>query len=151
MQWTFRSRPQDAVSPAVNDPRSTIPLSGSQRVAAPIAQSGIADRVAAPAAAPAGNRRGIYIAISVVVVVAALIAAGFAVVRLVRTTPAKNATPETVPAVPDTNSGIGALNTPPCQPNDSRCWSHLPMARRENPPRSPPSKREASPRRLRKI
>ena len=31
-----------------------------------------------------------------------------------------------MPAVPDTNSGIGTLNTPPCQPNDSRCWSHLP-------------------------
>ncbi len=107
-------------------PAPTIPLSGSQRVAAPIAQSGIADRVAAPAAASAGNRRGIYIAISVVVVVAALIATGFAVVRLVRNSPAKNTTSETVPAVPDTNSGIGTLNTPPCQPNDSRCWSHLP-------------------------
>ena len=105
-------------------PAPTIPLSGSQPVASPIAQSGIADRVAAPA--PAGNRRGIYIAISVMVVVAALIATGVAVVRLVRTTPARNATSETAPAVPDTNSGLGTLNTPPCQPNDSRCWSHLP-------------------------
>ena len=105
-------------------PAPTIPLSGSQPVASPIAQSGIADRVAAPA--PAGNRRGIYIAISVMVVVAALIATGVAVVRLVRTTPARNATSETAPVVPDTNSGLGTLNTPPCQPNDSRCWSHLP-------------------------
>ncbi|MFZ1973586.1 MAG: protein kinase [Candidatus Acidiferrales bacterium] len=105
-------------------PAPTIPLSGSQRVAAPIAQSGIADRVAAPA--PAGNRRGLYIEISVVVVVCALIATGVAVVRLVRTSPTKNATSETAPAVPDTNSGVGALSTPPCQPNDSRCWSHLP-------------------------
>ncbi|MGC1256423.1 MAG: protein kinase, partial [Candidatus Acidiferrales bacterium] len=105
-------------------PAPTIPLSGSQPVASPIAQSGIADRVPAPA--PAGNRRGIYIAISVVVVVAALIATGVAVVHLVRSAPAKNTASETVPAVPDTNSGLGTLNTPPCQPNDSRCWSHVP-------------------------
>jgi eukaryotic-like serine/threonine-protein kinase len=105
-------------------PAPTIPLSGSQPVAHPIAQSGIADRVAAPA--PAGNRRGIYIALSVVIVVAALIATGVAVVRLVRNSPAKNATSEPAPAAPDTNSGIGALSTSPCQPNDSRCWSHLP-------------------------
>ncbi|MGC2267608.1 MAG: protein kinase, partial [Candidatus Acidiferrales bacterium] len=108
-------------------PAPTIPLSGSQRVATPIAQSGIADRVAAPATA--GNRRGLYIAISVVVVVAALIATGVAVVRLVRTSPAKNATtsePTSAPTAPDTRSGIGALSTQPCQPNDSRCWSHLP-------------------------
>jgi serine/threonine protein kinase len=105
-------------------PAPTIPLSGSQRVAAPIAQSGIADRVAAPASA--GNRRGIYIALSVVVVVAALIATGVAVVRLVRTSPAKTSTSEPAPGAPDTNSGLGAVSTPPCQPNDSRCWSHLP-------------------------
>ncbi|MGA7913832.1 MAG: hypothetical protein WCA00_01255, partial [Candidatus Acidiferrales bacterium] len=105
-------------------PAPTIPLSGSQPIARPISQSGIADHIPAPA--PAANRRGIYIAISVVVVVAALIATGVAVVRLVRSSPAAHTISEPIPAVPDANVGAVPLNTPPCQPNDSRCWSHLP-------------------------
>ena len=109
----------------------TVPLATPQ----PAAQA--APPLAPPATAPviAGNRRGLYIALSALVVLLALVATGFAVMRLIR--PADHSASVTDPgaALPDAPStqtppaadpGAAALQALPCQPNDSRCWSKLP-------------------------
>jgi serine/threonine-protein kinase len=110
-------------------PAPTVPL------ATPQADGHASPQYAAAGAAPAhaGNRRGLYIAFSALVVFIALIATGVAVLRLIR--PAGRAT--SIPAssepaqsdtqsAPDSDPGAAALKALPCQPSDSRCWSKLP-------------------------
>jgi serine/threonine protein kinase len=71
----------------------TIPLSGS---AHQYAQARVPVAVVAPAQASAGNRRGLYIALSAVVVLAVLVAAGFGAKRWLGSRPIEDST--TAPA-----------------------------------------------------
>jgi serine/threonine protein kinase len=116
------------IFPPSSAPAPTVPLRTPQ------ADAHASPQYAAAEAAPAhaGNRRGLYIAFSALVVFIALIATGVAVLRLVR--PAGHATSIPAPSeptqsdaqsAPDTDPGA-ALKALPCQVSDSRCWSKLP-------------------------
>jgi serine/threonine-protein kinase len=116
------------IFPPSSMPAPTVPL-------APPPDTQTSPQYAAAGAAPAhaGNRRGLYIALSALVVFIALIATGVAVMRLIRPPDHTTSVPaSSEPAQSDTQSapvadpGAAALKTLPCQPSDSRCWSKLP-------------------------
>jgi hypothetical protein len=115
--------------PPSSAPAPTVPLATPQPDAHTSAQY---------AATPvrAGNRRGLYLALSALVVFIALIATGLAVMRLIQSRDHSASVPsasEPIPSdtaptqtAPDTDPGAAALKALPCQPSDSRCWSKLP-------------------------
>jgi eukaryotic-like serine/threonine-protein kinase len=105
----------------------TVPLATPTPVANS-SQASPAFAVAPPGASPAStaNRRGLFIALSLIIVLAALIATGFAVMRLLRPADHSTATVEPGGALSDAPSPLTSSQPPACQPNDSRCWSKLP-------------------------
>jgi eukaryotic-like serine/threonine-protein kinase len=116
------------IFPPSSTPAPTVPL-------APPPDAQASPQYAAAGAAPAhaGNRRGLYIALSALVVFIALIATGVAVMRLIRppdhttSVPASSEPAQSdTQSVPDADAGAAALKALPCQPSDSRCWSKLP-------------------------
>jgi serine/threonine protein kinase len=109
-------------------PAPTVPLATP-----PDAQASPQYAAVGTAPAHAGNRRGLYIALSALVVFIALIATGVAVMRLIRPPDHTTSVPaSSEPAqsdtqgAPDADPGAAALKALPCQPSDSRCWSKLP-------------------------
>jgi serine/threonine-protein kinase len=120
------------IFPPSGPPTPTVPLATPQ----PEARTSAQYAAAQPAPVRAGNRRGLYIALSALVVFIALIATGIAVFRLIQSRdhsasvssasePIQSDTTPTETA-PETDPGAAALKALPCQPSDSRCWSRLP-------------------------
>jgi eukaryotic-like serine/threonine-protein kinase len=120
------------IFPPSSPPAPTVPLATPQ----PDAHTSAQYAAAGPAPVRAGNRRGLYIALSALVIFIALIATGIAVLRLIQSRdhsasvssasePIQSDTTPTQTA-PDTDPGAAALKALPCQPSDSRCWSTLP-------------------------
>jgi eukaryotic-like serine/threonine-protein kinase len=103
-------------------PAPTAPLPASQ----PNTQAPLQSGAAAPAPVQAANRRGLYITLSALVALVALIATGVAVWRLVRPADQSTSVPASSEPAPAADPGAGALQALPCQPSDSRCWSKLP-------------------------
>jgi eukaryotic-like serine/threonine-protein kinase len=120
------------IFPPTAPPTPTVPLATPQ----PEARTSAQYAAAGSAAVRAGNRRGLYIALSALVVFIALIATGIAVFRLIQSrdhSASVSSASEPIPSdttptrtAPETDPGAAALKALPCQPNDSRCWSKLP-------------------------
>jgi serine/threonine protein kinase len=117
------------IFPPSAPPTPTVPLATPQ----PDAQASAQYAAAGPAPVRAGNRRGLYIALSALVVFIALIATGVAVLRLIQSrdhsaSASSASEPDATPTqtAPDSDPGAVALKALPCQPSDSRCWSKLP-------------------------
>jgi serine/threonine protein kinase len=116
------------IFPTSSAPAPTVPLATP-----PDAQASPQYAAAGTAPTHAGNRRGLYIALSALVVFIALIATGVAVMRLIRPPDHTTSVPASsepahsdTQSAPDADPGAAALNALPCQPSDSRCWSKLP-------------------------
>jgi hypothetical protein len=116
------------IFPPSSAPAPTVPLATP-----PDAQASPQHAAAGTAPTHAGNRRGLYIALSALVVFIALVATGVAVMRLIRppdhttSVPASSEPAQSdTQSAPDADPGAAALNALPCQPSDSRCWSKLP-------------------------
>jgi eukaryotic-like serine/threonine-protein kinase len=95
-------------------------------VSQPNAQAPMQSGAAAPAPVQAANRRGLYITLSALVVLVALIATGVAVWRLIWPADQSTSVPVSSEPAPAADPGAAALQALPCQPSDSRCWSKLP-------------------------